>query len=197
MIFEKPLELAPLQQIDSPPIEVCVLYANAEWWVPLLILVCVAFAVYLYLSRALVTFPYERIDSLCTRTELRFYHELVQIVRSDYEIFGKTRIADLLKVKKGTKKRMSWQNRINAKHIDFILCSPEDLKILVAIELDDKSHQRPDRVQRDLFVNQAFQDAQLPILRIKTADVYDHGQIRHAIAQALKPQNKTFVFHIE
>lgn len=177
----------------------------ADWWIPLIILLVIGIAFFLYLLSLPRTFPYERIESLCTRTELRFYHELAQVVNNEFQIFGKTRIADLLKVKKGTQKRMSWQNRINSKHIDFILCDPRDLRILVAIELDDESHQRPDRIARDQFVNQAFADARLPILRIKTRKTYDRDQIRRAIDQAVKAvqsgdgkrQPGSWVYHLD
>lgn len=174
-----------------------ILVCSGDWWIPLAILVVIAIAVMIYLFYGEVTFPYEKINSLCTKTELKFYHVLVQVVGEDFRIFGKTRIADLLKVKKGTKKRMSWQNRINCKHIDFVLCDPGDLTILVAIELDDESHQRPDRVQRDDFVNQAFRDAMFPLLRIKTADSYDPARIRKVIDQVLSKKNKEVVVHLE
>ena len=172
-------------------------FASGDWWIPLTVLIVVALLFFLFLLRADKAYPYERIDSLCTKTELEFYWVLRKVVGDEFQIFGKTRIADLLKVRKGTKKRMSWQNRINCKHIDFVLCDPEDLSIQVAIELDDPSHNRPDRIQRDEFVNQAFDDAKLPILRIKTAETYDQKKIKSTIEKAISGQSRSFVFHIE
>ena len=38
---------------------------------------------------------------------------------------------------------LSWQNKIDRKHVDFVLCDPNTFQPLVAIELDDASHDRP------------------------------------------------------
>ena len=43
----------------------------------------------------------------------------------------------------------AWRNRIHAKHIDFVLCDPGNLQPILCIELDDPSHNRPDRIERD------------------------------------------------
>lgn len=174
-----------------------IIIANGDWLVPLIVILAIALVFFLFLLRTGTSFPYEKIDSICTRTELRFYKQLKEIVGSDFVVFGKIRIADLLKVKKGTHKRMSWQNKINCKHIDFVLCHPESLELLVAIELDDKSHEREERIRRDEFVNQAFEDARFPILRIKTNEEYDGAKIRSAIDKALQEKNKNWVIHIE
>src|SRR5687768_13442484 len=39
----------------------------------------------------------------------------------------------------------SHRNRIDRKHVDFLLCHSEMMKPLVGLELDDQSHGRPDR----------------------------------------------------
>lgn len=171
--------------------------ASGDWMIPVVILAVIAVFFFLFLLRTGVTYPYEKIDQLCTKTELRFYQVLRDLVGDRFEIFSKVRIADLLKVKSGTRKRMSWQNRINCKHIDFVLCDRETLEPLVAIELDDRSHQRQDRVKRDEFVNQAFEDAGFPILRIRTSDKYDQGQIDKSIQQATNSKNRNFIIHVD
>ena len=37
-------------------------------------------------------------------------------------------------------------NRISSKVLDFVLCDPNNLAIIAAIELDDSSHKRNDRI---------------------------------------------------
>lgn len=171
--------------------------AATDWLIPTAIIFVVGILFFFWLQFRTSTYPYEKIVSICTKTEARFYQQLIESVKGDFLIFGKVRIADLLKVRKGAKNRLSWQNRINCKHIDFVLCDPVSLEIRVAIELDDRSHQRPDRIERDKFVNKAFEDASFPILRIKTADQYDQKLIRKTIERALSPQNRQWVYHIE
>lgn len=125
--------------------------------------------------------PYDRRPSLMTRSEVHFYHVLVEAVGDDWTVFSKVRISDLLQVRKGTKKYLSWLNRINQKHVDFVICDPETLVPAAAIELDDPSHNRPDRIKRDVFVNEAFLCANLPLIRMPTQRDYVSRQIRKQI----------------
>ncbi len=52
------------------------------------------------------------------------------------------------------------------------------MNVVLAIELDDRSHQRPDRVERDRFLNQALSAAGLPLLRVAVAEHYDADQLQ-------------------
>ena len=61
---------------------------------------------------------------------------------------------------------MSYFNRIKAKHTDFILCDPEDLDVLAGVELDDPSHERPERIERDEFVDGVYQAAGIPLIHV-------------------------------
>jgi len=49
---------------------------------------------------------------------------------------------------------------------------------MVAIELDDRSHEREDRMKRDAFVDRVFEAAVLPILHIPAAKGYVPNDIR-------------------
>ena len=55
-------------------------------------------------------------------------------------------------------------NKIRSKHIDFALAD-EDTNIIALIELDDKSHERPDRIERDEFVNAVLKNTGYVLLR--------------------------------
>ncbi len=125
--------------------------------------------------------PYERRKRLVTQAELRFYRVLQRAVGDSYSIFAMVRIADLLVVTKGSKNYRSWLNKILAKHVDFVLCDDRTMVPVLAIELDDASHQRPDRIKRDIFVNQAFEAAGLPLLRITVSKEYHPGDLRDEI----------------
>lgn len=129
--------------------------------------------------------PYVARGQLVTKSELKFYKSLVKAVQDDFEIFAMVRIADLLRVEKGDKNRRKWLNKILAKHIDFVLCDPGSLEPQVCIELDDPSHERQDRIDRDIFVNDAFESAGLPLLRIPTQPSYRSREIRELIDEVL------------
>ncbi|MFT5523024.1 MAG: hypothetical protein ACI9G1_003567 [Pirellulaceae bacterium] len=127
--------------------------------------------------------PYEKRPSLLTNAELKFYHVLKEVV-GDLHIVAMVRMADLIRVKSDTQQRQAWQNKIQAKHIDFVLCDKNSMEPVVAIELDDSSHQRPDRVQRDQFVNGAFQAAGLNLLRIPVRQEYNKDELKKVIQDA-------------
>tara|TARA_B110000495_G_scaffold59109_1_gene50157 strand:+ start:270 stop:770 length:501 start_codon:yes stop_codon:yes gene_type:complete len=153
------------------------------FWLGLAILVAVILLMQIWaLPRNL---PYLARGQLVTKSELKFYKSLSKAVQDDFQIFAMVRIADLLRVEKGNKHRRKWLNKILAKHIDFVLCDPGSLKPLVCLELDDVSHQRPDRIERDKFVNLAFKSAQLPLLRIPTQIEYKSREIRELIESVL------------
>lgn len=124
---------------------------------------------------------------LFTRAETTFYHALQNAVQSQYLVFGKVRVADVLKPQ--TDNRSDWQrafNKISAKHFDFVLCERASLKVLAALELDDSSHQRVDRVKRDDFLNQAVVSAELPLIRFPVQESYEPAVIQRSISQSLK-----------
>ena len=128
---------------------------------------------------------YQRVASLFTPAELRFYNVLRSGVQPTHVIMAKVRIADLLKpVAKGPS-FLSAFNKISAKHADFVLCDAQSMMPLLVIELDDASHARESRLARDEFVDRAYADAQLPILHIKVRASYSPAELRDQISRSL------------
>jgi very-short-patch-repair endonuclease len=72
---------------------------------------------------------------------------------------------------------------IACKHVDFVLVDAEDLHPVAAIELDDSSHQRADRIKRDALLNNLFAKAEFPLIRFPTAPNYDLARIHHALRE--------------
>ena len=86
---------------------------------------------------------YKQQPILFTPAERSFLGVLDLAVGKDFRLFGKVRVGDLLAPQTGLN-RANHQvalNKINRKHLDFVLCDPGDLTVLCAIELNDKSHQ--------------------------------------------------------
>ncbi len=148
-------------------------------WVVVAMILALVVLVRMYSGPAKL--PYQVRERLVTKAELRFYRALQKAALEEYDVFAMVRIADILQVREGVSQRRVWLNKILAKHIDFVLCDPATLQPRLAIELDDASHNRPDRVERDLFVNHAFESAGLPLLRIPLAPSYDPRELRDLI----------------
>jgi len=154
-------------------------------WVVLAVLVLLAFGGLKSKGKigSAVEYPYLAEKPLFTSAERSFLGVLDQAVGSDYRIFGKVRVADVLSVKKGGGKAAFF--RISAKHFDFLLCRPDDLRPVCAIELNDQSHQQKDRQGRDDFLTEACKAAGLPLLWIPAQRTYTASSVFALVREAL------------
>ncbi len=94
-----------------------------------------------------------------------------------YYISPKVRLADILYVT-DSNKRQSYFNKIVGKHIDFVICETGNLSPIFVIELDDSSHEKQDRKNRDDFLNKALKFAEMSILRVKASYSYNPNHLK-------------------
>lgn len=162
------------------------------WMTILILVVLVAFAIIAGAGKAArgkasATFPYEMHKTLFTPAERSFLGVLDQVLGPEYRVFGKIRVADVLKVRGGAA-RKNWQaasNRISAKHFDLFICAASDLSVRAAIELDDRSHKQSKRKARDEFLEGACEAAGLPLIRIPAKRSYAAVEIREALSRVI------------
>lgn len=96
-------------------------------------------------------------------------------------IHTKVRLADLIEPNREI--TGNWKTRfykISSKHVDFVFCDKE-MKVQLIVELDDRSHLRPDRKERDKFVDAALTGAGYKIIHIHAADEAGIAAIDKAI----------------
>ena len=129
--------------------------------------------------------PYQRADSLLSKAERSLFGVLQGAVAGGCLVMAKVRLADLVSVRRGTQGRQGHLNRILAKHVDFVLCDTATVRPLLVIELDDASHSRADRRDRDAFVDAALAAAGLPILHIPAQASYRVADLVAAIREKL------------
>ena len=132
------------------------------------IIALIAFAVWLYkrLHKPDITKLYKA-KTILTDREYEFYTRLKPLAdQYGLNIYTKVRLADLIepKPKEENPYWMECFNKIKAKHIDFALADDETC-IVALIELDDTSHARADRVERDDFVNAVLENTGYTLLR--------------------------------
>ncbi|MCA1962483.1 MAG: DUF2726 domain-containing protein [Prosthecobacter sp.] len=106
---------------------------------------------------------------LLTPTEASFDKLLRSLSDGRCHILCKPRLADFL----DHGQDVVAFNKISQKHVDFLVCRREDWMPMLAIELDDPSHQRAEVKRRDSFVNAVFAQVGIPLVRI---DVSEMGQ---------------------
>jgi Protein of unknown function (DUF2726) len=80
-----------------------------------------------------------------SQPEQVLYFRLIEAL-PDHIILAQVQLSRFLGVKKGHKSQ-SWLNRINRMSADFVVCN-KDSSIVAVIELDDATHQKPDRQQK-------------------------------------------------
>lgn len=123
-------------------------------------------------------FPYHLQDEFLSPAEQSFYLVLKHLVSERAIIWTKVALGDLFYVKSSDRsKYRTLTNKIDRKHVDFLLCDPKTVRPLVGIELDDKSHQRGDRKVRDEFVEMVYRAANLPLLRIPAQRAYSTSEL--------------------
>ena len=141
--------------------------------------------VYTVLSKGSARLPYRKSEHLLTPAERSFFGVLGQAIDNDLYIFAKVRLSDLLWLPQSTKNRQSYMNRIQSKHVDFVLCDSATTQPRLLIELDDSSHQRARRRSRDAFLDEAVRRAGLPILRVPAKRSYAPEELRQLISSLL------------
>lgn len=105
---------------------------------------------------------------LLTKRELQEYLKLKQYADArGWMICPKVRLWDLIEPKRGAAKRQTLINKIQAKHVDFVLVD-QSMNLIGVLELDDKTHDRADRQQRDGFVREALEGAGITMIQTRS-----------------------------
>ncbi len=118
--------------------------------------------------------------------EVSFFHVLQTVVGERGHIFAQVSLGQLLYAAADSRSaQASARNRYDRKTVDFLICDPKTLRPLVAIELDDSTHNRPNRQTRDEQVDELLKSAGLPLVRVKARRTYNTRELEAAIGQYL------------
>jgi len=74
---------------------------------------------------------------------------------------------------------------INGKSVDFVLIGKESYKVICAIELDDSTHSRSDRIERDVEIERMFKEARIPLARISKFESMTKPEIAKVVTDAI------------
>jgi very-short-patch-repair endonuclease len=92
---------------------------------------------------------------------------LISAVGDKYHVFPQVHLPSIVD------SRVIGQNwngafrHVSQKSVDFVLCDKEYISPKLVIELDDKTHERLDRIERDGEVEIILKEASLPLLRLQ------------------------------
>jgi predicted RNA-binding Zn-ribbon protein involved in translation (DUF1610 family) len=130
--------------------------------------------------------PYLMRDDFLSEAEKSFYQVIKGMMGNYLTICPKVSLSDIVYVSRHHENLQAYHNKIDRKHIDFLLCDATTMKPRFAIELDDSSHQRADRIERDEFVDRVFKAAGLPLLHVPVRGSYDTRELGALLKAALE-----------
>ncbi|MBA4419790.1 MAG: topoisomerase [Anaerolinea sp.] len=127
-------------------------------------------------------------DDFLTKTEHSFYQVLKAMMKESLVIFPKVSLAEVFFVDHPRDNYGAF-GRIRQKRVDFLICDPLTTHPRFAIELDDQSHNRADRKERDEFVDRVFKASGLPLIHIPVQLEYNTQELSEIIKRALQNSN--------
>lgn len=118
------------------------------------------------------------VRQILTYNERQNYKTLKEAAdKKGYTVQIKMRLADIVKPRTGEfydKYYKANFQRISQYHVDFTILN-DRMKVVAIIELDDSSHDRPDRIARDEKINSILKANQIKIIHTRyiTPDILD------------------------
>lgn len=117
-------------------------------------------------------------------TELNFYNVLLEIAKEmDLILFSQVSLYNIVETKYNNQTAF---NKIRSKTIDFVLVDKNNCRIKLCIELDDYTHKRYDRMERDKFINKLFSDLEIDLIRFKASNYYNKEALKKIIQESIK-----------
>ncbi len=131
-------------------------------------------------------YKYTAKPSLMTPAEMTFFRQLELAVNERYLVFPQVHLSALLDHRvKGQDWKFAFRH-VNGKSVDYVLCDRETLQPAYAIELDDHTHDRKDRIHRDTEVERIFEEAQIPLVRFRDIAKISKDSIIQSLIEARK-----------
>lgn len=140
---------------------------------------------------------YQQRDSVFTYRERVFFKALIEDIGGQYVVFAKVRMGDILFLANESENRKYHSNQIQCKHLDFVLCQRGTYKPLLAIELDDSSHDKYEHHERDEFKEKVCADTGLKLWRVRVKPMYPKGYIAKRVRCKMEGQEGKFAEEVD
>lgn len=129
-------------------------------------------------------YEFMRRDYIMTRVEGELFRRLEKIAGDRYYVFPQVHLSSLLDHKV---KGQNWRaalSTIQRKSVDFTLVDKASLRTMYVVELDDISHDPPERQERDGFVAELLLNADMPLVRLRDIEHLSDEDIDRAFREA-------------
>lgn len=120
---------------------------------------------------------------LLTRWELAALGEMRRELPQTLHICPQVRLADLLDViPTEPGQRQVALNRVASKSVDFAVIDTAG-RVLLVVEIDDRTHERPDRRERDRLVDAVLRHCGIPVRRVRPGQPVAAGAVLDELAR--------------
>ncbi len=126
-----------------------------------------------------VTISSAEIPSLLTEPELACFNRLYEVAGKEFHVMAKVALSDLAIVKRGVDRSLLEKVSRNHHHIDFVLCTRENMSVSCAIELQDLGSQ-------DVGPGEVLQQVGIPVFKLPRKTSYSMPEIREILTPFLK-----------
>lgn len=105
-----------------------------------------------------------------TEKERDFFNFIQDEINHKNHLLAQVRVVDLIEPNKKYKERsreyMSLFRQVSQWHVDYIIINKTNFNVELAIELDDKTHLKENRIERDRILNKAMMQAGIKLKRV-------------------------------
>ena len=120
-----------------------------------------------------------------TSRENECFKTLNEIFSSKWFVVPQVHLSALLDYRvKGQNWNAAFRH-INGKSVDFVLIGKESYKVICVIELDDSTHSKPNRIERDVEIERMFKEARIPLARISKFESMTKSEIAKVVTDAI------------
>lgn len=128
-------------------------------------------------------FPYRLRKQFLTFTELSLLSILLEMADGHYIVCPKVALNDIFYIQRPNE-NVHFYNKIFRKHVDFLLCEPENMKPAFGVELV-KPIAKEETRSADQFMQDLFLGAGLPLIHVPSSEKYELADLVHLFHLAL------------
>lgn len=159
-------------------------YENTFWIMTLVGVALMGFCMFAVLykpkDKIKLNAKYERKSAMLTKPEYNFLLKLRQINPEKYEVVPQVALNNVIDKKTNT----SYRNEL-FRVCDYCFVDRDTFEPLLLIELNDRSHLRADRQQRDAKVAAICQAAKLPLVTFWLDGDLNYNTIKKTVLKAI------------
>jgi hypothetical protein len=127
--------------------------------------------------------PYRVRDDYLSPQQTSFFKMLLKAAGDTFVIIPRVNLSDIFLVL-NTEKNQNILKSISQKRIDFLLCDPHTMQPLVGVELDEQSDQIMKSPEQEVFMDDIFEAAKLPLVRIFISNPNNLEDLRECLFEA-------------